>query len=225
MDQGIRKQTYSGQITEYIKACILKGEFTPGDKINEVDLAEQLGVSRAPIREALQHLAESGLLISVPQKGKFIANLTAKEIRDSYFTGGVLEGAAAASTIGQFTDDDFAAMKGFVNLMASCVQRADAMEAIAELDNAFHGYMFAYSDNSLLRALSRRSCQGISKFLLCNKWNKAFRPKEMHERHKRVYEAMITRDPVVIERVIREHYIESGERMAQYGSDVAKQAR
>ena len=222
MKQGILKQTYSDQITEYIKACMLKGEFVPGDKVNEVDLAGRLGVSRAPIREALQHLAESGLLVSIPQKGKFITNLTSKEIRDSYFTGGVLEGAAAASTIHQFTGEDFATMKEIVDLMDTCKNRVDVTEVIAELDNAFHEHMFTYSDNSLLRKLSRRSCQGISKFLLYNKWNKAFSSQEMHERHTRVYQAMISRDPITIEHVIREHYIESGERMARYGSDVVE---
>ena len=222
MKQGILKQTYSDQITEYIKACMLKGEFVPGNKVNEVELAERLGVSRAPIREALQHLAESGLLVSIPQKGKFITNLTSKEIRDSYFTGGVLEGAAAASTIHQFTDEDFAIMKEIVDLMDTCKNRVDVTEVIAELDNAFHEHMFTYSDNSLLRKLSRRSCQGISKFLLYNKWNKAFSSQEMHKRHTRVYQAMISRDPITIEHVIREHYIESGERMARYGSDIAE---
>ncbi len=223
--QGIRKQTYSDQIREYIKKCILDGEYAPGDKINEVEIATRLKVSRAPVREALQHLSQSGLLVSVPQKGKFITSLTAKEIRDSYMTGGILEGAAVASTIHLFTDEDFRGMAELVTTMKQRAGEPDAIHIIAELDNAFHEYMFSRSENTLLRQLSRRSCQGLSKFLLYRYWSKVFVPGEMHGRHKTVLDAVMSKDPAHIERTIREHYAESGERMARYGSDVAKNAQ
>ncbi len=217
--KGIRKQTYSDQITEFIQQCIVRGEFSPGDKINEVDLANRLSVSRAPIREALQQLAVTGLLVSTPQKGKFIAALTAKEISDSYFTGGVLEGVAAASTIHLFTDDDFAAMREIVDDMAAAASRPDAVSRVSALDTAFHDYIFSHCDNDLLQALSRRSCQSISKFLLYRAWQKAFTPLEMHDRHHLVLQALKSRDPARVEKAIREHYQECGRRMSRYGSD------
>ena len=216
----IRKQTYSDQIQEYIKHCILNGEFGPGDKVNEVDMATRLKVSRAPVREAMQHLTNAGLLISVPQKGKFITSLTSKEIYDSYATGGILEGAAIASTIHLFTDADFEGMAGLVDEMRRYANEPDAMHTIAELDNAFHEYMFSRSDNILLRKLSRRSCQGLSKFLLYRHWSKAFMPEEMYGRHKTVLDAVLTRDPIQIELAVRNHYHESGKCMAQWGSNV-----
>lgn len=216
----IHKKTYGDQITEFIKGCIQNGEYAPGDKINEVDLSSRLKVSRAPVREALQYLTQVGLLVSVPQKGKFIANLTAKEIRDSYFTGGVLEGAAVASTIHLFTEGDFKALIHLVAEMDRMSATEESMRAIAELDNAFHDLLFSRCDNTLLRQLSRRSCQGISKFLLYSHWCKAFDAREMHGRHKRVLDAALSRDPERIEANIRDHYIESGRRMARFGSDV-----
>ncbi|MDL2209361.1 GntR family transcriptional regulator [Desulfovibrio sp. OttesenSCG-928-O18] len=218
---AIHKQTYGTQITEYIKQCILDGEYGPGEKVNEVDIASRLKVSRAPVREALQYLAQTGLLVSIPQKGKFIAALTAKEIQDSYFTGGVLEGAAASSTIHLFTDGDFAAMDKLVQEMGRLGSVPDSREAMAELDNEFHERIFSHSANTLLRELSRRSCQGISKFLLYRYWRDAFVPGEMHGRHKAVLEALTSRDPVRIESAIREHYREAGQRMARYGVETA----
>ena len=217
---GISKQTYGDQITEYIKECILKGEFKAGDKINEVDLASRLKVSRAPVREALQHLAQTGLLVSVPQKGKFIASLTAREIRDSYFTGAVLEGAAVASSIQLFTDEDFAALERLLDEMADLARRNSEMCAIAELDTAFHELLFKHSTNELLRTLSRRSCLNISKFLLYRDWCNAFTPDEMYHRHKAVLEAVKSREAPRIEAVIRDHYIEAGNRLARFGSDI-----
>ncbi len=217
--KGIKKQTYSDQIIEFIQQSILRGDFSPGDKINEVDLASRLSVSRAPIREALQQLAVTGLLVSTPQKGKVIAALSAKEIADSYFTGGVLEGAAAASSIRLFTSEDFFRMREIVDEMAAAEGRPDAASRVSALDTAFHDHIFSHSDNALLRALSRRSCQSISKFLLYRAWQRAFTPAEMRDRHHVVLQALQTRDPVQVERTIREHYQECGRRMSRYGAD------
>jgi len=75
-------KTYSAQVIEYIKDAILRGELNPGDKVNEAHLALRLSISRAPIREALQMLVQEGLIISIPQRGKFITSLTAKEIQE-----------------------------------------------------------------------------------------------------------------------------------------------
>lgn len=219
--QNIQKQTYSDQIREYIKQSILEGKYRPGDKVNEVDIASRLKVSRAPVREALQHLTQSGLLVSIPQKGKFITSLTSKEIYDSYITGGILEGAAVAATIHLFTEKDFADMTEVVNQMAGKAEAMGGMHKVAELDNIFHDHLFSRSDNALLRSLSRRCCQGLSKFLLYHHWSKAFVAGEMYERHKTVLEAVMTRDPERIERAIRTHYQESGKRMSRYGSDIA----
>lgn len=219
--QGITKRTYCDQITEYIKERILAGEFAPGDKLNEVLLASRLSISRAPIREALQLLVQEGLVVSIPQRGKFIAALTSREIRNSYFTGGVLEGAAAASTIHLFSDDDFIRLRALVDDMARTVAEGGDMDRLAELDTAFHGIIFSRTDNDLLVELSRRSCQGLSKFLLFRHWRTAFTPREVLERHSAVLDALLTRDPAHIEHAIRDHYRESGRRMARWGTDQA----
>lgn len=217
--QGITKQTYCDQITEYIKGRILAGEFAPGDKLNEVLLASRLSISRAPIREALQLLVQEGLVVSIPQRGKFIAALTSQEIRNSYFTGGVLEGAAAASTIHIFTDEDFIRLRALVDAMAETVAKDGDMDRLAKLDTAFHDIIFSRTDNDLLVELSRRSCQGLSKFLLFRHWRTAFTPQEVLERHRTVLAALLTRDPAHIERTIRDHYKDSGRRMARWGID------
>jgi len=216
---GITKQTYCNQITEYIKKRILAGEFVPGDKLNEVLLASRLSISRAPIREALQLLVQEGLVVSIPQRGKFIAALTSKEIQNSYFTGGVLEGAAAASTIHLFTEENFTHLRALVDAMAETVAQGGDMDRLAELDTAFHDIIFSRTDNDLLVELSRRSCQGLSKFLLFRHWRTSFTPQEVLERHRVVLDALLTRDAVHIERTLRAHYKDSGRRMARWGID------
>lgn len=66
------KQTYCNQVTSYIRSLIRKGTLEIGAPVKEAVLSEQLGISRAPIREALQVLVQEGLITSEPQKGKHV---------------------------------------------------------------------------------------------------------------------------------------------------------
>ncbi|OBQ46101.1 GntR family transcriptional regulator [Halodesulfovibrio spirochaetisodalis] len=213
-------KTYSEQIIVYIKDAILTGKLHPGDKVNEVVVATELSISRAPVREALQMLVKEGLITSIPQRGKFITALTAKQIKDSYFTGGVLEGAAVASTIDKFTVQDFQKLEAVVGEMKKVADCGENGTSMAELDDRFHDILFSKNENELIGELARRSCQGISKFLLFRYWKKLFTLQGIYERHKMLLDVLLTKDCVAIEKTLREHYIESGDRMARYGVDV-----
>ena len=160
------KQTYSDQVAEYVKNRILSGDLAPGAPINEVAIASELSISRAPVREAMQILVREGLIESHPQKGKNVMALTAKQIKNSYFTGGVLEAAAVAQALGQYTDQDIAKLERIVAKMKAVANKNGLVSELAPLDNAFHDLLFSRIDNELLIELCRRSCQGISKFLL-----------------------------------------------------------
>lgn len=210
-------KTYSVQVTEYIKRSILEGTLNPGDKVNEVHVAATLSISRAPVREALQMLARDGLIVSIPQKGKFINCLSQKQIRESYITGGVLEGAAVAACINDFTDEDLAALQETVDRMEVVASMETGAEHMRGLDDRFHGILFSRTDNTLMVELSRRYCHTISKFLLFRQWRTLFSPRTVWDRHKSILDAMLSRDAVAIENAIRAHYIEAGERMSRFG--------
>lgn len=213
-------KTYSAQITEHIKKALLCGELKPGDKVNEVRLASALAISRAPVREALQMLVKDGLILSIPQRGKFITSLSAKEIRDSYAIGGVLEGAAVAGNCRDFTGGDFAELEELLGQMARLNEESeDYAERFARLDVAFHEAMLAKTENKLMVEHARAVCQRMSKFLLFRHWPHAFSHAEVVKRHKKVLAAVRSQSPETIEPTIREHYNELGDRMARYGYD------
>lgn len=217
---GIKKLTYSEQVAEYIKQSILEGELNPGDQVKEVLLSTKLGISRAPIREALQVLAREGLIQSEPQKGKFVSALTAKQILDSYFTGGVLEAAAVTQALALYTEEDLANLEQIVEQMREVAESGLEHASLAKLDSTFHNILFSRVDNELLIELCRRSCQGISKFLLYKHWINLYTPQRVYERHLTILEALKAGSPAKLEKTIRNHYTESGERMSQYGVDV-----
>jgi DNA-binding GntR family transcriptional regulator len=213
----ITKQTYSDQVAEYIKERILDGELAPGNQVKEMILAERLGISRAPVREALQILMREGLISSEPQRGKFIRALTGKEIKDTYFIGGVLEGAAIALSLDRFTEEDLTALQDMLGTMRATAATATSMLDFASLDNEFHDMLLARADNPGLTELARRTCLNISKFLFYNRWRSLFTPEEYCLRHEAILAAVRGKDPVRVEQTLRDHYRESGERMARYG--------
>jgi DNA-binding GntR family transcriptional regulator len=215
-----KKQTYSDQVADYVKNLILSGNLAPGAPINEVAIASELSISRAPVREAMQILVREGLIESLPQKGKNVMALTAKQIENSYFTGGVLEAAAVAQALNQYTDQDIAKLERIVAKMKVVANKNGLVSDLAPLDNAFHDLLFSRIDNELVIELCRRSCQGISKFLLYKHWVKLYPPKKVYERHKEIVDALKTKDPQIVECVIREHYMSSGKRMSAFGVDV-----
>lgn len=213
-------KTYSAQISDYIKRALLSGELKPGDKVNEVRVASALSISRAPVREGLQMLVNEGLIVSIPQRGKFIRSLTAKEIRDSYCIGGVLEGVAVSECGNAFGHKDFLALEDSLAQMAGLDSAApDYAERFARLDIAFHERLLAKTENKLMVAHARTVCQRVSKFLLFRHWPHAFTHAEVVERHKKLLQAVRSRSRERIERAIRAHYNELGDRMARFGSD------
>jgi len=217
---GIKKLTYSEQVAEYVKQSILKGDLSPGDQVKEVGLSNKLGISRAPIREAMQILAREGLIESEPQKGKHVSALTAKQIKDSYFTGGVLEAAAVTEALRLYTEEDFLKLGRIVEKMRQVAGSDKDIDSLTQLDNAFHNVLFSRIDNELLLDLCRRSCQGISKFLLYKHWINLYSPQQVYERHLSILEALKAGKAAKIEKTVRKHYTDSGERMSKYGVDV-----
>ena len=191
-----KRQTYSGQVVEFIKRCILDGELAPGEQVKEVILSERLGISRAPIREALQILTQDGLITSEPQKGKYIRKMTRQEIENEYEIGGILEGAGVAAALPLMNHVDLARLSGMIEHMARLAPRVGGLYEFTEVD----------------------ACTNISKFLFYTHWNVLFTPQEFVDRHRDIFEAVQTRNPATVEESLREHYRESGRRMAQFGS-------
>ncbi|WP_419176171.1 GntR family transcriptional regulator [Desulfosediminicola sp.] len=212
---GFEKHTYTERVVNYIKECILNGTYKPGNKVKELTIAKELSISRAPVREALQVLIQEGLVIWIPQKGKFITKLNSEQIRNSYFTGGILEGAAVAQAVDLYTDRDYKRLEAINEKMLEVTESKNSFEAFAALDDKFHKILLSKIDNDLLKEFCKRSCQGISKFLLYKYWIAIFTPDEVYARHKKIVDALKERNADKLEKVIRAHYIDIGERITR----------
>lgn len=124
-------------VAEKITQIILEGELRPGDKLNEVEIARRLGVSRGPVREAVRRLEEAGLLESQPFKGSAVRMLNQKGVADIYALRALLESTAVAEAIRLATPADLADIEQALQETETAAL-ANAKGRMIEADVAFH---------------------------------------------------------------------------------------
>lgn len=203
-----KKQTYSLQVNQYIRGLIQQGKLKPGDPIKEAELSEKLGISRAPIREALQILVQEGLVSAEPQKGKTIRVLTPKDILDGYTITAILESEAIILSLDQWTDEDFADLQRILDTIKEKSTVSNNVDDLLELDELLHNMLLSHCSNEQLIDMARLYSSNISKFLCYPYWRSTCNPKHFAERHEEVVKAMFTKNTSVIRKTIHKHYNE-----------------
>ncbi len=132
-----------------LRQAILRGELEPGERLMEIQLAERLGVSRTPIREAIRKLELEGLVLMIPRKGAEVAKISEKSLKDVLEVRRSLEELAIELTCQRITDEGMAELEEAQKSFASAVHKGDAM-AIAEADEHFHELIYRATENSRL---------------------------------------------------------------------------
>lgn len=211
-------QTLSIQIVEYVKELLLSGELAPGDKITELSLANALSISQPPVREAMQILIAEGFVETKGKRGRYITKMSPKNIRDSYFTGGMIEAGVVSYSLHLFTDKDIENIEKIVLKMKKYAD--DTIDAdiddIAQLDIEFHNYLFSLSDNATARKLWFRCCQSVGKYFFYQRWKEMHTSMEKYQRHKIILDAIKSKDARLVQDTILEHYTSAGEIISQY---------
>lgn len=133
----IIRQTLREQVTNKLRNKILTGELVPGTKIIETDLAEEFGVSRVPVREALLQIEQEGLVSYVSHVGCTVKNFTAQDVYEIYLLRGVLESLSVSMCDGQFSNSTIKKMEAILDKMTK-VDSVERFDEIIENDNQFH---------------------------------------------------------------------------------------
>ena len=160
----IPRATLASIVMERLTAVIVNGSLEPGSQLSEVELATRFGVSRGPVREALQRLVQEGLLVSEPHRGVFIPVLTADDVHDIYLAREALESAAIRSIV---ADGRCAAASQELEQHVAQMERAEAAadwESVGVADLEFH---MALVDASGSQRLRRMFSSVISETRLC----------------------------------------------------------
>ncbi|MDD3253474.1 MAG: GntR family transcriptional regulator [Lachnospiraceae bacterium] len=132
-----------------LRQAILKGELEPGERLMEIQLADRLGVSRTPIREAIRKLELEGLVLMIPRKGAEVAKISEKSLRDVLEVRRSLEELAIELACQRMTEDDINALEAAQAAFKTAVNAGDAMN-IAETDEHYHDIIYNGTGNNRL---------------------------------------------------------------------------
>lgn len=132
-----------------LRQAILKGELAPGERLMEIQLAEKLGVSRTPIREAIRKLELEGLVLMIPRKGAEVARISEKSLRDVLEVRRSLEELAIELACERMTQEELKELEEAQKKFGDAIETGDAM-AIAETDEHYHDLIYQGTGNDKL---------------------------------------------------------------------------
>ena len=150
-------------VFENLRGAIVEGKLKPGQRLMEVQLAEQLGVSRTPVREAIRKLELEGLVVMLPRKGAYVVNMSLKDVVDVLEIRASLEGLAASLSAERITDEDIKKLESIVEEFENNVDESN-VEALLKKDVEFHECIFKSTNNKRLHQLINSLWEQVYRF-------------------------------------------------------------
>jgi DNA-binding GntR family transcriptional regulator len=194
-----------GRVIAEMRRRIISGEVAPDVALSEVALAEEFGVSRTPVREALKQLQTEGLVETRPRVGTFVTTPSRREITEMFEMKELLEGAAARLLAQRGRVPELERLQENLREADAAVGRGDTAR-YAELVEEFHDLLIAGSDNGKLEAHYRTLMNQLSYArLVATSLRQPGRPAQSDREHHRVVELIEAKDGDSAERVMRAH--------------------
>ncbi|MFI5891281.1 GntR family transcriptional regulator [Actinoplanes sp. NPDC051513] len=186
-----------------LRRDILSGRTDPGERLVEEQLTRRLGISRAPLREAMRLLAQQGLVEHIPRRGARVATLSEDDVRELYEVRDVLERHAVATTP---PSPDLAGLRAALDVMRKATDTGDRLE-LANAHRRFHTEVVRLSGNRQLAALYESILVRIQLYMAANMRREAetARAEDGVHRHERLFAAVETGDAQGILTALSEH--------------------
>jgi DNA-binding GntR family transcriptional regulator len=156
--------TLADQATERLRNAIQRGSLRPGRQLVERDLAERLGMSRVPIREAIQRLAEEGLVKKSPHRGTFVYLPSPEEIEEISSLRIVLEQFVIERVMARWNPEHEAALRAIVSAFRTAVADQDR-QRMSDLDAEFHSTLWEIADHGILLEFVSSLRQRVTRLL------------------------------------------------------------
>jgi DNA-binding GntR family transcriptional regulator len=187
---------------------IIDGTYVPGTRLGEVELAEGLGISRTPIREAVRRLEARGLVETLPNRGARVRVWTPEQVVDILELRALLEGRAARRAASKATPDDIATLSGLCDLMESAERRPGGpdIKAIADLNGRFHEHVVKSADSPMMVEMT----QSLSMIALVARTFGRYgnhRLRQSMQQHRDIVAAVASGDGNLAEALMRSHIL------------------
>lgn len=186
-----------------LRKAILRGELRPNERLMEMQLANRLGVSRTPVREAIRKLELEGLVVMLPRRGAKVAQITVKSIKDVLEIRRVLEVLAVTKACKNITDDEIVRLKLAFKDFKETVG-ADDLTKVAESDVEFHEIIYNATNNPKLIGILHHLREQMYRYRI-----EYIKDKNSHQmlvkEHEEMVNAIINRDAKLAGKIAVKH--------------------
>jgi DNA-binding GntR family transcriptional regulator len=196
--ENLRERAY-----RIIKQRIISCQIAPGCALNERELVAEIGVSRTPIREALNRLEKENLVTIIPGRGAFVSSITVKEINDIYQLREIIEPHVIGLVTPVFPEETLLAYR-----QAFMALDQDDYDGLARLDSEFHCLLVDWAENDLINQVMA-NMYAQNQRIRFRLTRQPARLQETVAEHLEVIEAMLARDPLRAQEAMREHLARS----------------
>lgn len=202
-----------------LENAIVDGRYQPGDRIDPEAIAAGYGCSRTPVREALQALEASGLVVVQPKRGSFVARLDVRQLMERFELMAELEAFCAALACRRATAEDLDRIAASNAACARAADRDDAEGYYTE-NTVFHQAIYAASGNGFLHAQATR-LQAVLQPYRRRQLQARGRIRRSLDEHRRIEQAIRQGDADLARRLMTDHVLVQGERFRDLAAMVA----
>jgi DNA-binding GntR family transcriptional regulator len=206
------------EIKEHLIEEIVSGRLKPGDRIVEMRVAQDLGVSQAPVREALRDLELFGFIVSLPYRGAQVREVSIADLVQIYPIRAALEGVAGRFAVGRIDQETLQRLEHLLEKMRDSSVRNDH-HAHVEADVEFHKTIIEASGNELIKRFWESMRLETTTFLTMAMSRRSL--QELAERHVVLLETLRSGDPLLVETAMRRHIEEPGEWILEHAKQHA----
>ena len=188
-----------------LRQAIITGEFAPGERLMEISLANRLGVSRTPVREAIRKLELEGLVIMIPRKGAQVARITEKNLRDVIEIRTVLEEFAAVLACERIDLSGLHDLRQAHEDFIRSVENGDILD-IVDKDETFHDTIFRATNNDRLISIINNLREQFYRYRM--EYVKDIRQRSnLVEEHRELLDAISSRDSIKAKELMKTHLL------------------
>jgi phosphonate utilization transcriptional regulator len=208
-------------VQQEIERAILQGEYEPGSKLIEANLAQKMGVSRGPVREAFRMLEEAGLVRNEKNRGVFVRDIPIGEAVEIFDLRAAMDELVGRKLAVSITAPQLKEIKALVDAMEKAV-KADDAHSYHLLNLKFHDRLVEMAGNGKLTAIYRKLIKELSLFRRLNLANGWLLPISAGE-HRQIVKAIASGDPEAAGKAMFDHVMDSKERTIE--NDLRRQER
>ena len=186
-----------------LRKAILRGELKPGERLMEIQLANKLGVSRTPIREAIRKLELEGLVVMIPRKGAEVAKITVRDLKDALEVRMAIDSLSVKLACERLDENDKTEIKQACVAFREAVKSKN-VQAIVEGDERFHNTIYRASKNQKLITIAMNLREQVYRYRF--EYVKDFSYHEnLIREHDQITEAILKGDVETAQKIMKEH--------------------